>query len=97
MPSSIDHRNTHKDDNSWHNLRAATSMGNAHNSSIPSHNSSGIKGVSYSKREAKWVATLTVAHERELYRLFDNVVDAAKAVREAREKYHREFANHGVT
>ena len=54
----IDHKNNIKDDNRIENIRWATFNENNQNSSISSKNKSGIKGVSWDKRESKWRAAI---------------------------------------
>ena len=54
---------------------------------IARNNTSGIKGVSWNKRDKKWEAKITFKHQ--IYRLgrFTNLEDAAKERRLAEEKY----------
>jgi len=55
---TIDHINRIKTDNRWENLRLATAAEQAGNISISRRNTSGHRGVSWSKRESKWRVTL---------------------------------------
>jgi hypothetical protein len=52
----IDHKNCVKDDNRWVNLREANHSQNGANCGPRSRNTSGIKGVSWSKRFKRWRA-----------------------------------------
>lgn len=51
----IDHKNGNRADNRWCNLREANDSQNSRNSSMPSNNKSGYKGVSWQKDKKKWV------------------------------------------
>jgi len=51
---AVDHRNLDKGDNRWDNLREATRSQNMANTSLPSTNTSGFKGVIWSKRYKYW-------------------------------------------
>ena len=56
----IDHINGIKSDNRFCNLRLATNSYNACNRGVSTRNTSGFKGVSYSERRKKWVATIRI-------------------------------------
>ena len=57
----IDHINGNRDDNRIDNLRIATHQENAHNMATPpKHNTSGLLGVSYYKRDRCWSAYIKV-------------------------------------
>ena len=58
----IDHRDTNGSNNIWENLRQATSLQNKGNMRLPSHNRSGLKGVSWTSREQKWRAVIADKH-----------------------------------
>ena len=95
LPKTIDHINGDKLDNRIENLRAATVGQNQHNRKTNANNTSGYKGVSWSKAQKKWTARITL--ERKIIHLgyFANVEEAAEVVRKAREELHGSFANHG--
>lgn len=91
----IDHINGVKDDNRFSNLREASSAENNRNVRISSRNTSGVKGVSFSKDIGKWKA---YCHDGEVnvhLGYFSEIRDAERMVREYRVKFHGEFANHG--
>jgi hypothetical protein len=93
LPIEVDHikgLNNHIE-----NLRAADRSGNCRNTRIPCTNTSGIKGVSWHKHKKKWSVQLSVNNKpRHFGDYYD--IDYAKFVIEAiRNKYHKEFANHG--
>jgi hypothetical protein len=52
----IDHKNCIRTDNRLINLRLATFLENAKNTSLSKSNKSGYKGVSYYKRDKNWTA-----------------------------------------
>jgi hypothetical protein len=58
--AGIDHINCDRLDNRWSNLREATKAKNAMNMHIRADNTSGYKGVSWSKIRRKWIAHITV-------------------------------------
>jgi HNH endonuclease len=62
--NQIDHKDTDPHNNRWTNLREATGSQNMANQGLRSTNTSGIKGVSWSKREKKWVAMITKEHKQ---------------------------------
>jgi hypothetical protein len=88
----VDHREGNKLDNRKELLRLATYSENGYNRGANSNNTSGHKGVSWYKRDQKWQASIT--HEGKFIRLglFTDIEEAAKAYREAAQKYHGKFA-----
>lgn len=92
----IDHINGVRDDNRLINLREATYSENNRNSSTPKTNTSGIKGVRWYERIKKWGAQCMVNRRTYYLGYFTDVSEAEQAVKQFREEYHREFANHGI-
>jgi hypothetical protein len=92
---SVDHQEHNKLDNRKAFLRPATNAQNQYNQGIPSHNTSGHKGVCWHKRDQKWQAR--IRHEGKSISLgyFTDVEEAAQAYREAAIRLHKEFANFG--
>lgn len=74
----VDHINQNKLDNRKSNLRDATKSINALNSKIPVTNTSGFKGVSWSKVSRKWRAALWLNGKQLHLGLFDTSVEASK-------------------
>jgi hypothetical protein len=88
-----DHINTNmKHDNRKSNLRVATQQENTRNRKISSNNTSGHRGVSYDKRNKKWLAYIGHNHKHINLGTYNNFDDAVKAREEAEEKYFGEFA-----
>ncbi|MFN7185461.1 MAG: hypothetical protein ACK5VE_03710 [Alphaproteobacteria bacterium] len=92
-PSGYD--TDHADGNSLHNfrsnLRPATRPQNAQNARLRSDNTSGVKGVTWAKRERKWKAQ--ISHQGRHLNLGDfDTIEAAKAVvLQARAELHGQF------
>lgn len=88
----IDHINGDKLDNRLENLRAVTQSQNSMNRKQRSDNTSGIKGVLWSKHKQKWIGTVGMNYKNYLAGQFDTKEDAAIAVAALREKLHGKFA-----
>lgn len=58
--NNLDHINRIKDDNRLSNLREVSAVCNARNCGNPKNNSSGVKGVYYSKKDKKWCASIKI-------------------------------------
>lgn len=91
----VDHINGNRDDNTAANLRLATRSQNIANSKISARNTSGVKGVTWSKRERKWMTQIRVEGKRIGLGYYHHIDDAAKAYREAAVRYFGQFANFG--
>ena len=91
----VDHVNGDRADNSFNNLRLASNGENSQNSKLSKNNTSGVKGVSFLKKENKFLAQLCV-NNRQVYIGKYVSIDLAKiAIEAARTAYHAGFANHG--
>lgn len=91
-PELIDHVNGDPFDNRLENLRLATPSQNCFNTKRSSRNSSGVKGVYFSRQYRKWHARITVNGRTIHLGMFLHIEDAAAAYRSAAEKYHGQFA-----
>jgi len=89
----IDHINNIKDDNRIINLREATGSQNLYNRPLPKSNTSGYRGVHWSKRGKKWCVTLRVNGHKKYLGLFNNINEAVEAHTKAIIKYHGEFSH----
>lgn len=94
-PTEIDHIDRNPLNNKIENLRAATRQENQYNHKINKRNTSGIKGVSWSKNHKKWIVRFNIDGKPKYFgHYFD--INIAKFVAEAmRYKYHGNFANNG--
>ena len=96
MPPIVDHINLVCDDHRIENLRAATHVTNNYNKIVQKNNKVGIKNVCWSKQNKKWFVQLTQNKKRIFKAYFDDLELAELVATEARNKYHGEFANHGI-
>ena len=90
----IDHINGIRDDNRIENLRSVSAQENSRNKKIPSDNTSGVMGVSWSKRYKKWESYIMADGKSKNLGYFYTKEDAVTARSEAEIKYgfHQ---NHG--
>jgi hypothetical protein len=82
-PDIIDHINHDRADNRICNLRSGSRADNQKNCSRYSNNRSGYTGVSWDARSGKWKAALKSEGVTHSLGLFEDVLDAARARREA--------------
>jgi hypothetical protein len=94
-PKVVDHIDGNPANNKIENLRAATCSQNLQNSKTYISNSSGIKGVGWSKKGRKWQVKIQVKNKEIWLGYYDDLELAGLVAEEARNKYHGEFANHG--
>lgn len=92
-PSQIvDHRDGNGLMNRRENLRLASKSQNAMNSGPHIDNSSGAKGVHWSKQRKRWRAEICAGGVRKHLGLFDTVEAASAAYQAAADAMHGEFA-----
>lgn len=84
----LDHINGVRTDNRPINLREATHATNQHNLTRASKSSSGVRGVSWHKKTAKWQAQITVDRRRIALGLFDTPQEAETAYGKAKANLH---------
>ena len=92
----VDHRDGNTFNNTRQNLRTCTKTQNTRNSNRSSKNTSGYKGVVWSKKDRRWVAQITVDRKYKYLGSFFCLIKAAKAYNEAALKYHGECARINV-
>lgn len=74
----VDHINCDKSDNRWTNLRMVTKQENAMNTGIARNNTSGYRGVCWSKISNKWVARGKLMGKDIHLGLFSSLEEAAE-------------------
>lgn len=95
VPKLVDHINNNRTDNRWINLREVSDCENAHNTMIRSDNKSGVKGVSWDKRRGNWKAEIQAFGKRVFIGSFNDLKEADRVMKEARQRMHGQYANHG--
>lgn len=95
FPQKIDHKNGIPNDNKIENLREATHTENMRNTKIPKTNTSGIKGVCWSKANKKWLVSLKVDGKNKYFGYYYDIEVAKFVCETMRHKYHGKFTNHG--
>ena len=88
----VDHISGDTLDNRRSNLRLATRSENSHNAKLSKSNTSGIKGVSWSKHAGKWKGQIMAGRKYVLVGYFDTLDAAAAAMDFARDFLHGDFA-----
>jgi len=86
-PLSVDHIDRDGLNNRRSNLRRATSQEQKINQGMRDDNSSGVKGVCWFKKTAKWVAYVHVNRKQIHLGSFDTLQAATQARLEAEQKY----------
>ncbi len=88
----VDHRNRIRDDNRWSNLRLATNSQNQINGPAYKTNTSGYKGVYWSKCWKRWFSQINFNKKQIFLGYHSTKTDAAIAYNKAALEYHGEFA-----
>lgn len=88
----IDHINGDRSDNRISNLRLANRSENVRNSGIRSDNTTGAKGVSFSREHGMYRARIGLNGKRKHIGLFSTVAEASEAIERMRPEIHGEFA-----
>lgn len=92
----IDHINGDGLNNCKSNLRRCTHQENHFNEGLSKNNTSGYKGVSWCKRDKKWIAQIAPHGKNKYLGRFDCKHEAAEAYNEAAKKHFGEFARLNV-
>lgn len=88
----VDHINHNPKDNRRANLRLCSQHENAMNCLTPVNNTSGYKGVSWSKRRNKWQVYIKHNYKHIYIGQYANKTDAARAYNQTAEKLFGEYA-----
>jgi len=91
-PPMIDHINGDPSDNRIENLRGCRDRSNQFNIKLPETNTSGYKGVSWSKSHGKWLARVGVDNRRVHVGRFNDPLEAARAYDRAAIRFHGNYA-----
>lgn len=88
----VDHKNVTPGDDRWENLRPATKVQNAGNTGLMVTNTSGFRGVSWSKQRGKWRAQIVVDRRHRVLGYFDDKKSASDVYVAAAQIHFGEFA-----
>ena len=87
----IDHINKIRGDNRISNLREADNSENINNCNKYKTNKSGYKGVSWRKKDKKWVAQIQINKKKFHLGLFATPLEASRKYEETAKRTHGEF------
>ena len=90
-PDEIDHIDGDPPNNRPNNLRAASHAQNIANQKSSRRNTSGVRGVYFSRARGKWVAQITASGEKKYIGIFSSISDAQAAYNSAAENKFGEF------
>lgn len=91
----VDHWDTNCLNNKWDNLRLATRGQNESNKGITKRNTSGFKGVSWSREKNKWLAQIACGGKHKFIGYFDDPKEAHAAYSRELIAFYGEFARVG--
>jgi HNH endonuclease/AP2 domain len=77
----IDHKDQNPTNDKPDNLRLATNVQNQGNSGPPSHNTSGVKGVRWDKKNQNWKAQISIGNKNQHIGCYPSIALAAEAYR----------------
>jgi len=95
LPDIIDRINGDRYDNRIENLREANTYQNRQNSRIYSTSKSGVKNVYWVSNCQKWRVVISINGKRKDFGLYTDIEEAKQVATSMRDKYFKEFANHG--
>jgi len=94
LPNYVDHIDNNHKNNKIENLRECSNQQNSFNAKKSKNNTSGIKGISWSKDRKKWEAKCQINRKTIHLGRFSDINEASKALMEFRKKHHGEYARH---
>jgi hypothetical protein len=97
FPMEVDHIDGNPGNNRIDNLREVTRSQNMANRKMSINNSSGVKGVYWHRITGKWQARFKKDGKTIYVGLFDDIGDAADAIKSSRVAHHGEYARHEAT
>lgn len=86
-PEIIDHKDGNGLNNSWDNLVNSTQSNNQKNHKMASNNTSGRKGVYWSKAAKKWASGIKANGKKHYLGIFTSFDEACKARSDAEDKF----------
>lgn len=89
----VDHIDGDRLNNTSKNLRICTNQENNFNKGPNKKNTSGYKGVYFSKQSNRWIAQITVNYKSMHVGSFETAEQAAIAYNEASRRYHGEYGH----
>jgi hypothetical protein len=95
LPDIIDHINGDRYDNRIENLREANTYQNRQNSRIYSTSKSGVKNVYWNSSMNKWRVSIHINGKKHCFGHYADLEEAKQVATSMRDKYFKEFANHG--
>jgi hypothetical protein len=95
LPKELDHIDGNPQNNRIKNLRIADRSQNNCNKQVYKTSSTGIKNVTWYKPTGKWMVKLTKNKKQMFFGYFDDLELAKLVAIEARDKFHKEYLNHG--
>jgi hypothetical protein len=95
-PDFVDHIDNNPANNRIENLREADITTNHYNCKIPSHNTTGAKGVYKLRNNYGYQGSINIAGKRKHLGTFPTFELADEFVSLARDMLHGEYANHGI-
>ena len=95
LPDIIDHINGDRYDNQIENLREVNTYQNRQNSRIYSTSTSGVKNVYWCKSSKKWRVSMHINGEKHIFGHYADIEEAKQVATSMRDKYFKDFANHG--
>lgn len=98
-PEQVDHINGDGLDNRWENLREVNHRENHRNEKLSKNNTSGVTGVSFSKKLNKWLAYIKINYKTVHLGCYLEYDDAVSSRKRAEEKYgfHKNHGRKGVS
>lgn len=88
LPETIDHIDGNRRNNEWKNLREATQAENQWNKSMMTTNTSGVKGVYWHNKLAKWVAEIRMNGVKYYVGSYNDLDQAKKEIDARRKLLH---------
>ena len=95
LSKNVDHIDGDRTNNRIENLRSANDFENSRNSRISKRNKSGVKGVCWANHVNKWMVQVRRGNSNKYLGLYEDLELAELVAIEARNKFHKEYANHG--